>query len=88
MAKTIVEINAGIRTMAGTVLKYGRTGEIVKDKAPKIFRKEFFELLFEQPYTKTEFGVKKLEEIGILKSEKIGRENLYLTTGLIEILKH
>ena len=79
-----------------------KTVEIVKDKAPKIYRKELVELLFEHPYSKIEFVVekleverkaasrylKKLEEIGILKSEKIGRENLYLNTELIEILKH
>ncbi len=79
-----------------------KTVEIVKDKAPKIYRKELVELLFEQPYSKIEFVVeklkverkaasrylKKMEEIGILKSEKIGRENLYLNIELIEILKH
>ena len=79
-----------------------KTADIVKDKASKIYRKELVELLFEQPYSKIEFVVeklkverkaasrylKKLEEIGILKSEKIGRENLYLNTELIEILKH
>jgi len=79
-----------------------KTVEIVKDKAPKIYRKELVELLFEQPYSKIEFVVeklnverkaasrylKKLEEIGILKSQKIGRESLYLNTKLIEILKH
>ncbi len=78
-----------------------KTADIVKDKASKIYRKELVELLFEQPYSKIEFVVeklkverkaasrylKKLEEIGILKSEKIGRENLYLNTELIEILK-
>ncbi len=75
--------------------------EIVKKKAPKIYRKELVELIFEQPYSKIEFVVeklnverkaaarylKKLEEIGILKSEKVGRENLFLNTKLIEILK-
>ncbi len=79
-----------------------KTIEIVKDKAPKTYRKELVELLFEQPYSKIEFVVeklkverkaasrylKKLEDIGILKSEKIGRENLFLNKELIEILKH
>ncbi len=74
----------------------------VKKETPKIYRKELIELLFEQPYSKVEFVVnklkverkaasrylKKLEEIGVLKSEKIGRENLYLNKELIEILKH
>ena len=79
-----------------------KTVEIVREKAHKIYRKELVELLFEQPYSKIEFVVeklnverkaaprylKKLEEIGILKSGKIGRENLYLNKELIEILKH
>ncbi len=78
------------------------TIEKVKNEAPKIYRKELVELLFEQPYSKIEFVVEKLkverkaasrylktlENIGILKSEKIGRENLYLNKKLIEILKH
>ena len=79
-----------------------KTIEIAKKEAPKTYRKELIELLFEQPYSKIEFVVeklkverkaasrylKKLEDIGILKSEKIGRENLYLNKELIEILTH
>ena len=79
-----------------------KTIEKVKKEAPKIYRKELVELLFEQPYSKIEFVVdklkverkaasrylKKLEDIGVLKSEKIGRGNLYLNKELIEILKH
>ena len=70
-------------------------------QAPKIYRKELVELLFEQPYSKIEFVVKKLgverkaasrylkelEDIQILESQKIGRETLYLNKGLIELLK-
>ena len=70
-------------------------------QAPKIYRKELMELLFEQPYSKIEFVVKKLgverkaasrylkelEDIQILESQKIGRETLYLNKGLIELLK-
>lgn len=78
-----------------------KTIGIVKKKAPKIYRKELVELLFDQPYSKIEFVVEKLkverkaasrylktlEDIGILKAEKIGRENLYLNKELIELLK-
>jgi Fic family protein len=74
---------------------------LAQTKAPKIYRKELIELLFEHPYSKIEYVVQKLnverkaasrylstlEEIGILTSEKIGRENVYLNTRLIEILK-
>ena len=79
----------------------GKTILIAQEKAPKIYRKELIELLFEQPYSKIEFIVnrlgverkaasrylKKLEEVGILKSQKVGRETIYVNTQLIEILK-
>ena len=73
----------------------------VQNKAPKIYRKELVELLFEQPYSKIEFVVTKLgverkaasrylkalEGIGIVESQKVGRETLYINRELIEILK-
>ncbi len=72
-----------------------------KENTPKIYRKELIELIFEQPYSKIDFVVKrlnverkaasrylkKIEEIGLLKSEKIGRETIYINEELIEILK-
>jgi len=73
----------------------------VQERAPKIYRKEMVELLFEQPYSKIEFVVnrlgverkaasrylKELENIGIVESQKVGRETLYINRELIEILK-
>jgi len=73
----------------------------VQTKSPKIYKKELVELLFEQPYSKIEFVVDKLnverkaasrylrelESIGILESQKVGRETLYINKQLIEILK-
>lgn len=73
----------------------------VQEKAPKVYRKELVELLFEQPYSKIEFVVnklgverkaasrylKELENIGIVESQKSGREILYINSALIEILK-
>lgn len=72
----------------------------VQEKAPKIYRKELVELLFEQPYSKIDYVVnrlrverkaasrylKNLEEIGVLASQKIGRESLYVNSKLIDIL--
>jgi Fic family protein len=77
------------------------TIEKVKQNAPKIYSKELVELLFEQPYSKIDFVVKRLlverkaasrylkelEKIGILKSQVVSRETLYLNIELIEILK-
>lgn len=73
----------------------------VHEKAPKIYRKELVELLFEQPYSKIDYVVnkmkverkaasrylKELEVIGIVESQKVGRETLYINKELIEILK-
>jgi Fic family protein len=78
-----------------------KTIERVQKEAPKIYRKELVELLFEQPYSKIDFVVnkigverkaasrylKELEDIGILESQKIGRETLYINKELIAILK-
>jgi len=77
------------------------TIEKVRIDAPKIYKKELVELLFEQPYSKIEFVVnnlnverkaasrylKELEKIGILESQKVGREILYINKELMDILK-
>jgi Fic family protein len=75
--------------------------EITKERLPpRVYSKDLIELLFHQPYTKGQFLVdagiakrqaaadylKKLEEIGVLKVHKVGKENLYLNTKLYEIL--
>jgi len=73
----------------------------VQNKSSKIYRKELVELLFEQPYSKIDFVVnrlnverkaasrylRELENIGILESQKVGRETLYINKELVEILK-
>ncbi|MCL4141073.1 UNVERIFIED_CONTAM: hypothetical protein GTU68_033774 [Idotea baltica] len=73
----------------------------VSIKAPKVYQKELIELLYEQPYSKIEFVVdklgverkaasrylKKLVEIGVLESIKIGREKIFINSRLLEILK-
>jgi Fic family protein len=77
------------------------TLEFTKEKLPsRVYSKDLIELLFHQPYTKVQFLVdagivkrqaaadylKRLEEIGILRSQKVGKENLYLNKKLYEIL--
>lgn len=75
--------------------------EKVKSQAPKIYKKELVELIFEQPYCRIEMIVKglgverkaasrylkELENIGVLRSVKIGRELLYINYELMEILE-
>jgi Fic family protein len=93
--KTIFRINS-IKELLDETIKF------TQKNASKIYRKELIELLFEQPYSKIDFVVnrlgverkassrylKKLEEIGILESQKIGRETIYVNLKLIEILKN
>ena len=77
------------------------TVEKVKADAPKIYSKELIETLFENPYCKVEFVVKslgverkaasrylhQLEDIGILKCIKVGKDNLFINIGLMGVLK-
>ena len=71
-----------------------------RSKLPKIYSKELLESLFYEVYTKISYIEKacnvtrltassylnQLEEIGLLESEKIGRERLYKNTRLIKLL--
>lgn len=77
------------------------TIEKVKTDLPKIYSRELVEVLFQQPYCKiahlvkhgivTRFAgskyLKLLEEIGVLKGEKLGRENLFINVRLYELLQ-
>ncbi len=78
-----------------------KTLEDARKKLPeRVFSKELIELLFHQPYTKGQFLVnagiaerktaadylKELEKVGILKSKKTGKENLYLNVKLFNLL--
>lgn len=71
-----------------------------KSLPTKVFSKELIELIFRQPYTKGQFLVdtgiaerktaaeylKALEDAGILKKQKVGKENLYLNKKLYALL--
>jgi Fic family protein len=72
-----------------------------KNRLPsRVYSKELIELLFHQPYTKVQFLVdagiaerktaaeylKELEKIGVLKSKKMGKENIYLNIKLFNLL--
>lgn len=81
---------------------FGETVERCRKELPSnVYSKELVELIFVQPYSKVEFVVdagiakrqtaaeylKRLEGLGILQSEKVGREVIYLHPALLEILK-
>ena len=92
--QTIEKINKIRQLLELTIKK-------VQLNSPKIYKKELVELLFEQPYSKIEFVVnhlqverkaasrylREMEKIGILKSQKVGRETIYINIELIEILR-
>lgn len=74
--------------------------EEFRSKLPKIYSKELLESLFYEVYTKISYIEKacnvtritatsylnQLEEIGLLESEKIGREKIYKNIRLIKLL--
>jgi Fic family protein len=79
---------------------FEETLERCRRKLPKVYSKELIELIFRQPYCKIQFlvgaGVAKrqtastylqqLESIGILVSEKRGREMIYKHPALLDVL--
>jgi Fic family protein len=78
-----------------------RTIDMVREKAARIYSKELVEALFEHPYCKNEIierktGVERkaasrylhtLSELGILELRKIGRENIFINTELMNLLR-
>jgi Fic family protein len=79
---------------------FENTVQLCREKAPKVYSKELVEAIFAQPYCKisflTEAGIakrqsaslylKELERLGILQSEKRGRESVYKHLALLDIL--
>ncbi len=85
---------AAIKALAENTAEYIRTEE------PKIYSRELVEIIFEQPYcrirnlvekkiakrqTASEY-LKKLENIGVLKEEQVGREKLFIHPKLMNLL--
>lgn len=77
------------------------TSEFLKEKAADIYSKELLEIIFRQPYCKRKFleeaaivkkktaGIylSRLEEIGLMKSVKVGKEKLFINQALFDVLK-
>jgi Fic family protein len=75
-------------------------GSEIQNKLPKVYSKDLIELMFRLPYTKRNQLVKaglgnlktvgnylrELEEAGFLRSEKIGKEKLYMNYRLLDLL--
>jgi len=75
--------------------------EEIKATLPKVYSKDLIEILFKLPYTKRQYLIdaalgtpktvgnylNELEDAGLLTSEKVGKEKLYLNFRLMEILE-
>ncbi len=73
----------------------------LQGKRPKIYSHELLEVLFNNVYTRTHHltskkiasrnvagkYLKELESLGVLKSEKVGRDVFYVNVGLFELFK-
>ena len=73
----------------------------IRTKLPKIYSKDLLETIFMHPYTKIDFLIdnlnlhretaskylKAIEDMGILKSIKLGRNKYFIHMELLTILK-
>jgi Fic family protein len=76
------------------------TRVLIQKKCPKIYSKDLVEVLFLSPYCKIRFledhniakrqaaaqYLKEIEKVGILKSEKIGRELYFINQAFLDLL--
>ena len=79
-----------------------KTSRKIKQEKNRIYSKELVEILFSNVYCKishlVENGIasrnvaskylKELESIGVLKSEKVGKEIIYINRDLYDLLKN
>jgi Fic family protein len=92
--------NKGLKRLNKITLAMEETASEIKKKLPKVYSKDLIEILFRLPYTKRQHLIEEnignlktvgnyliaLEENGFLKSEKVGKEKLYINIKLLEIL--
>ena len=103
MLKAIEKTSKYTLTLIDNIIDVmNNTKKILKDKLPKIYSKDLLELLFFEFYTKNEYirtkfnifrqtatsYLKQLEEVGILSSEKIGKEIIYKNISLFKIAEN
>jgi Fic family protein len=94
---TSVDTIARVREICDEV---DRTIDEIRTALPRIYTRELVETLFVHPYSKIEFlvnalGVERkaasrylqsMEELGLLASRKVGREQIYVNVRLMTIL--
>ena len=91
----------GLKILNKITVAMEETATEIKNKLPKVYSKALIEILFRLPYTKRQHLIDEnignlktvgnyliaLEENGFLKSEKVGKEKLYLNQKLLKILE-
>ena len=102
MLKAIEQTSAETLSLSRSIIRLmDTTGETLRAKAPKIYSREFLDLLFSNVYIKISHLVdsglvsrniaaqylKKCEDAGIVKSGVSGRETLYTNTDMVKLLK-
>lgn len=94
--------NKGLERLQKITIAMEKTADEIKKKLPKVYSKDLVEILFRLPYTKRQHLVREnignlktvgnylmaLENNGFLKSERVGKEKLYLNQKLLEILEN
>ena len=97
-----VTANKGLKRLNKITSAMEKTAAEIKNKLPKVYSKDLIEILFRLPYTKRQHLIDEnignlktvgnyliaLEVNGFLKSEKVGKEKLYLNPILLEILEN
>jgi Fic family protein len=93
--------NKGLKRLNKITVAMEETSNEIKKKLPKVYSKDLIEILFRLPYTKRQHLIDEnignlktvgnyliaLEKNGFLKSEKLGKEKLYLNQKLLKILE-
>ncbi len=78
-----------------------QTAASIQTLLPKVYSKDLIEIIFRLPYTKRQYLINKnigtpktvgnylaeLEKSGFLKSQKIGKEKIYINQALLQILE-
>lgn len=94
--------NHGLKRLDQVTQLLDETTKRIRNTLPKVYSKDLVEIIFRLPYTKRQFlinaglGTPKtvgnylsaLEEEGILRSKKVGKEKLYLNSALMNILEN
>lgn len=96
-----ITANKGLKRLNKITVAMEETSIEIKKVLPKVYSKDLIEILFRLPYTKRQHLIDEkignlktvgnyliaLEENGFLKSEKVGKEKLYLNQKLLKILE-